>query len=106
MATRDSALTSRAWKKLKESYRAACANDDRPCWICQQPIDYALRWKQGEKPVPEAFEVDHYHPRSTHPHLTYDPANLRPSHVKCNRARGNKMVTADLGTPSRQWLKG
>lgn len=36
----------------------------------------------------DSFELDHYQPVSTHPHLVYDPTNARPSHKKCNRARG------------------
>lgn len=65
------------------------------CHLCHQPIDYSL--DEG----PECFEPDHYYPVSTHKHLEHDPGNLRASHQKCNRSRGDtpipetKWVTAD-----------
>lgn len=71
-----------------------------PCWICRQPIDY-------EAPAnhPESFEPDHYYPLSTHPQLANDPGNLRPSHSKCNRSRGNQAPTSDQSewVQTEQW---
>lgn len=105
MPSTDTLLTGRPWKRLKEQFRTACAATDAPCWLCHQPIDYAIRNTPGEQVNLEAFEPDHFHPRNTHPHLTLDPANLRPSHLTCNRARGKNLITNTLGTPSRQWTK-
>lgn len=55
-----------------------------PCWLCGQRIDYSAR-----PFTDDAFEADHVFPVSTHPHLALDPGNLRASHMRCNRARGN-----------------
>lgn len=78
-------LRGHSWRELKAKFRAACQKADAPCWLCEQQIDYAADWRQ-----PTAFEADHYHPLSTHPHLALVMGNLRPSHQSCNRSRGNK----------------
>lgn len=89
---------SRKSKDQLRTFRAACARDNLPCHLCGQPIDYS-----AENFTRDAFELDHFYPRSTHPELTNDPANFRPSHHQCNRARGNKAVVATLGSTSRVW---
>lgn len=72
------------------------------CWICGEPIDYGAQPQE-----PYAWEPDHYYPVASRPDLQYDLANIRPSHSKCNRARGDgtcsKPTQAGLGTPSRHW---
>lgn len=55
-----------------------------PCVICQMPIDYSLR-----KPHKQAVTVQHIKPRSTHPHLTWEPSNWGPAHADCNSSAGN-----------------
>lgn len=105
MPTIDTRLTGRPWRTLRASFRAECAAADAPCWICHQPIDYTIVNPPGEKQNTEAWEPDHLYPRSTHPHLTMDRANLKSSHLGCNRSRGNQMVDDDLGTLSRQWTR-
>jgi hypothetical protein len=54
-----------------------------PCWICHRAIDYTLRW-----PNPWSYTADHAVEldRGGDPN---DPANLRPSHARCNIVRGN-----------------
>lgn len=54
------------------------------CWVCKQPIDYTAK-----RSDPDGFEADHVYPVSTHSHLAFEPANIRASHVRCNRSRGN-----------------
>lgn len=103
--TNDSILRSARWQKLRAQFRNDCETEDAPCWICRQPIDYSHKPRRGERPSPDAFEPDHLHPRATHPELALDPANLRPSHVRCNRARGKNLVTDDLGPLSRSWTR-
>ena len=107
MPTIDTRLTGRPWRTLRASFRKECEAADEPCWICHQPIDYTIvnTTGAGDKQDPEAWEPDHLYPRSTHPHLTMDRANLRASHLGCNRSRGNDMLEDDLGTPSRQWTR-
>jgi 5-methylcytosine-specific restriction endonuclease McrA len=47
--------------------------------------------------------VDHYpYPKSTHPHLAEDPANLAPAHRRCNLSAGNRDIRP-LGVTSRDW---
>lgn len=92
-------IDTRAYRKARAVFRAQCAETDAPCWLCRMPIDYTL-----EHPDPEAFELDHLYPRSTHPQHTLDPAGFRASHARCNKARGNKMPTSQIGTPTRNWL--
>lgn len=96
------------YKRLIRDYRAECAAAHLPCWLCGQPIDYSLRHKPG-RPTPDgAFEADHYKTWSEYPRLRMDRANLRPSHLRCNRSRSNspagetKALYA-LGEPSRDW---
>lgn len=105
MPTIDTRLTGRPWRTLRASFRRECEQADAPCWICRQPIDYSITNGYAEKLNTEAWEPDHLYPRSTHPHLMMDRANLRASHLGCNRSRGNKMLDDDLGTPSRQWTR-
>lgn len=82
---------------------AATINPDgtigAPCWICNQPIDYRL--PDGHD---DAWSPDHVYPVADYPEHAEDPANIRPSHLACNRARGRgESVTSPLGAPSRQW---
>ncbi|AXQ51900.1 HNH endonuclease [Gordonia phage Catfish] len=98
MTAKHAGRSTRAWRRLKAAFRRKCADARAVCWLCGQPIDYAL-----EHPHPYAFEPDHYHPVATHPHLAEDPANLRPSHADCNKRRGDRAPTFGLGRQSRKW---
>lgn len=69
-----------------------------PCFICGQPIDYTLPHDD-----PDAFTVEHIHPRSSHPHLVNDPGNCVPAHARCNKARGDKAYAPSLGSLSSDW---
>lgn len=81
-------------RKLAESFKATCCARRLPCHLCGEDIDYA-----APKGSPTSFEADHYYPLATHPHLAFIPANLRPSHSKCNRSRGADVM------PTSQWVK-
>jgi len=90
-------LDHNAWRQLKRKFKAHCHSRNLPCWLCREYINYNLtsgRW---------AFEADHYHPRKTHPHLVLSWANLRPSHVKCNRARQAKVVVSQQDWVQPSW---
>lgn len=84
--------------KARDRYRAKCEAHGVPCHLCGQGIDYTL--PAGD---PGSFEVDHFYPVATHPHLMEDPANFRPSHKDCNASRGARDVRPTLGHPSREW---
>lgn len=93
MTADEAKLRGRAWRVLKSRFRARCEELDARCWICDQQINYGANWRE-----PTAFEADHFHPISSHPHLALMMGNLRPSHQKCNRARGNR-------PPPGSWTK-
>lgn len=80
--------------KIAANLRAA----RRPCFICQQPIDYSLPWDD-----PQAFTVEHIKPRSTHPHLVTDPGNCVSSHARCNKGRQNNPYKPGLGVLSQDY---
>lgn len=61
------------------------------CHLCGQLIPRGVHRNH-----PLAYQVDHVHPVSTHPHLGRVVANLRPSHRRCNRARGKRPLTTAL----------
>ena len=71
-----------------------------PCHICGQPIDYDVE----PSSMPDAWEPDHLVPVSKRPELELDLANVAPSHMRCNRGRGNgKNGENDLGMRSKIW---
>ena len=86
--------SGRRWTRLKEEQRAKRL----PCWLCGQPIDYAL-----DKSDEDSFSVDHELPLSTHPHLAEEPSNLRSAHLRCNKRRGNRKPQPTIGAPSENW---
>lgn len=51
-----------------------------------------------------ATEADHILPRSTHPHLQYDPTNGLPACRHCNAARGKTPHPSTLTTDTRDWF--
>lgn len=84
--------------------RQACWERDRKakavCGICGQPIDYMLEPSSCDL----AWEPDHIIPFSKDKSKELDLNNIRPTHRKCNRARGT-MSGEDtaLGQMSRIW---
>lgn len=70
------------------------------CHICGQPIDYTLRPSSD----PDSWEPDHVLPVSKYPELELDLKNIKASHKRCNRARGDNSFSAvDIGMQSRIW---
>jgi len=93
--------SGRRWKRLKAEVYARGG----PCCRCGQAIDYALPYLSATTGLPDGMSksVDHYpYPRSTHPHLAEDPANLAPAHLGCNKSAGNRDSTP-RGITSREW---
>jgi len=77
---------------------------NKPCCLCGTEIDYSLDY-----PHPMSCSVEHVKQRAFHPELTWDPANWKPCHLRCNvrAARGTDRSTAagpkpdlDLGAVS------
>ena len=70
------------------------------CHICGKPIDYFAK----PSTTPDSYEPDHIIPVSIRPDLELDLANIKASHMKCNRMRGNGTKgTKDIGMNSREW---
>lgn len=70
------------------------------CHICKQPIDYSL----PASSCPDAWEPDHILPVSKRPDLELDLNNIKASHMRCNRARGDGTNGEnELGMQSRIW---
>ena len=90
--------STRRYKALRAAFRARCASSGQPCWLCGNPIDYAL-------PVghPDAFNLDHAVARSDRIELAEDPANFRASHSDCNLRRNNGEPFISIGAPSEAW---
>lgn len=94
MAAKGAGRTTRRARRNAANLKAG----RHPCWLCGQPIDYSLPPEH-----PDAFSVDHAKPLSLRPDLAEDPANLRASHSRCNKSRGNKDPKPSLGQQSQQW---
>ena len=99
-------LDTRRYRQLRARCLAECQASAVPCWLCAQPIDYTIPWRDPHtgQVNDDAFELDHLYPRSTHPELSEDYGNFRASHRSCNRERGNKMPRGGLGVPTRRWV--
>lgn len=89
----------RVYKRAAAQFQRECREVDASCWLCGQRILY----DEDSTAHPDAFQLDHLHPVSTHPDLAEDPANFRPSHRSCNIARGNNDPAPGLGLNSRVW---
>ena len=70
------------------------------CHICKQPINYFLPPSSCD----DAYEPDHVVPVSVNPDLELDLSNIKASHRRCNRARGNGTNGENIiGMQSRIW---
>ncbi len=92
--------SSRRWREvIRPGCRRRDAAVNAPCWICGQPIDYSL--PDGDD---DSWSPDHVRAVADHPELAEDPANIKASHLSCNKSRGkSKTTTSRIGATSRQW---
>ena len=58
------------------------------CFICKEPIDMTLDRRIGNPDYKLSFQCDHWVPISKGGTDTLD--NIRPTHAKCNTAKGSK----------------
>ena len=77
-------VSTRAFQKARDRFFAEGQQDDAPCWLCGQPIDYTAQPGTTD----DSHELDHYVPVSVDPSLQYDPGNFRHAHRVCNILRG------------------
>ena len=90
---------TRAGKTFSAKMKARWKEQQLPCWLCGQPIDY-----DAAPQTSNACEPDHVVPRKEAPELMFDEDNVRPAHSSCNRARGDRTPPPQLGPPSRNWF--
>ncbi|NMW65997.1 hypothetical protein HHJ78_10925 [Mobiluncus mulieris] len=91
--------TTRIFRKASAAFLTQGRQDNAPCWLCGQPIDYNA--KPGT--TPDSHNLDHYYPVSTNPELQHDPSNFRHAHKQCNEQRGNRRPHANLGQNPPAW---
>lgn len=70
------------------------------CWLCSEPI--LMDAPRGD---PQGPEADHYKPVSKFPELRFDLANLKKSHLACNRSRSDGDPNPGLTRTSRDWSR-
>lgn len=76
---------------VRDRDRAAIRRTKPPCGICEQPIDYTLRW-----PDLWCFVVDHIIPLGPSPTperiaMLDVLSNKQAAHHKCNRDKSDKV---------------
>ena len=70
------------------------------CHICGQPINYFLQ----PSSCADAWEPDHVIPVAKDPSLELDLGNIKASHKRCNRSRGDGTNGENIiGMQSRIW---
>jgi len=72
----------------RDAHRRTIARNKPPCGICGHDIDYTLRY-----PDLDCYVVDHIIPIAKGG--KDELANKQPAHSRCNRAKSDKLETAD-----------
>jgi 5-methylcytosine-specific restriction endonuclease McrA len=93
------------WERLARRYKEYCRIRNLPCHLCirRGDIENAAIDYSAKPNTAWAFEPDHIKPRSTHPELRLVQGNLAPSHVRCNRQRGDRSLNLEARQPD--WVK-
>lgn len=97
---RNRGRTGRPWRRTRARMIQLWRQDDAPCWLCGQPIDWDLPAQH-----PMAATVDHLDPLSLGG-APLDTTRMAPAHMGCNARRGNSTThtTAARTLPrSRRW---
>lgn len=91
---------SSRWKFIRQMAYDRDRKLNAVCWWCRQPINYIVK----PSSMPDAYEADHKIPVSKRPELELDLNNIAPSHMRCNRSRGDGTNGENvLGMQSRIW---
>lgn len=89
---------STRWEYVRKLAWNRDRKDRAVCHICGERIDYSI----PASSAPLAYEPDHIVPVSIAPELELDLTNIKASHMRCNRQRGNG-TNNDIGKRSRIW---
>ena len=68
---------------IRDKHRRIISQNEPPCWICGQPIDYTLKY-----PDPKSFVVDHRTALAQGGTDTLE--NKAASHNECNRNKSDR----------------
>ena len=91
---------SSRWKFIRQMAYDRDRKLNAVCWWCRQPINYIVK----PSSMPDAYEADHKIPVSKRADLELDLNNIAPSHMRCNRSRGDGTNGENvLGMQSRIW---
>ncbi len=91
---------SSRWKYVRRMAWDRDRNHRAPCHICGMPVDYSV----PASSTPESWEPDHVIPVSKRPDLELDLNNVKASHKRCNRVRGDGTNGENaIGMQSRIW---
>lgn len=99
---RGESMSSRAgrWPVIRKMAWERDMKAKAVCHICGQPIDYHIT----PSSAPNSWEPDHLIPVAKRPDLELDLKNIAPSHMRCNRTRGDGTNGENvLGMQSRVW---
>lgn len=99
---RGCAMVSRSgqWPRVRRIAWERDRKNRAPCHICGQPINYFLKPSSCD----EAWEPDHVLPVARFPEAELDLNNIKASHMRCNRARGDGTNGENIiGMQSRVW---
>lgn len=92
-----------AYQVMRAHFREQCAARKDGCWLCSQPINYALT-----HPDPWSWTLDHIILVSVDARLEFEPSNWASAHRVCNlrRQKGEldpAMANDGCGIPSEIW---
>ncbi|MBP1241729.1 hypothetical protein ABID92_000443 [Frigoribacterium sp. PvP120] len=92
-------VAGRRHREMRDEEKSRWSQENRPCCICgMATIDWDAPANE-----PDAFELEHVLPVKTHPELEFEPSNRKPSHHRCNRAKGAGPIMPTIGTTSETW---
>lgn len=88
------------WKYIRKLAFERDRKAQAVCHICGQPINYYLE----PSSCADAYEPDHVIPVKKCPELELDLGNIKASHARCNRSRGDGTNGENIiGIQSRIW---
>lgn len=88
------------WQRIRKLAYERDARNNAVCHICEQPIDYHV----PPNTTPDSYEADHIVPVSMDSSKELDLLNIKASHMRCNRSRGNGTNGENvIGARSRIW---
>ena len=86
-------------RQFRAEMKSQWQPDNAACGICgQDDIDW-----DGPANAPDSFELDHIRDPENYPELEMEPTNVRPSHSRCNRAKGRGDGLVPTGETSEDW---